>query len=97
MLGAIVLTLPNKTYEVIEFKRLNFGLTPLNKTDFSSEIFTPREVADFFMLTSSSNSIGTNKRQHVFEQLSRNPQNAVFLTKTNNLFCIKSLLLLPFP
>lgn len=85
MLGAIVLTLPNKTYEVIEFKRLNFGLTPLSKSDFASGIFTPREVADFFMLTSPTQTVGTNKRQHVFEQLSRNPQNAVFLTKTNNL------------
>ena len=47
-------------------------------------LFTPREVADFFMLTNTNQTKNQNKRQHVFEQLSRNPQNAVFLTDTKH-------------
>jgi hypothetical protein len=87
MIGAIVLTLPTKNYEIAGFKRLMFGLTPISVYDFSLGIFTSREVKDFFILLGTEENI-SQKRQHVFEQLSRNPQNAVFLTKKNNLFYI---------
>jgi len=81
MVGAIVLTLPTRNYEVVGFKRLMFGLTPISVYDYSLGIFTPREVTDFFVLLSQNENEVISKRQHVFEQLSRNPQNAVFLTK----------------
>lgn len=79
MIGAIVLTLPTKTFEVIDFKKLMFGLTPISVQDFSLGVFTPREVRNFFILLGKEETINS-KRQQVFEQLSRSPQNAVFLT-----------------
>ena len=56
-----------------------FGLTPVSVHDFSLGVFTPREVADFFILL-GDDSDKDSKRQHVYQQLSRDPQHAVFLT-----------------